>query len=97
MRKRGYVPDTSSVMHDLEEHEKEQHLFLHSERLAVAFGILKSPPGSVIRVVKNLRVCGDCHTVMKFISEILQRKIIVRDASRFHHFEGGKCFCSEFW
>ncbi|CAD6272115.1 unnamed protein product [Miscanthus lutarioriparius] len=28
MRKRGYVPDTSSVMHDLEEHEKEQHLFL---------------------------------------------------------------------
>lgn len=97
MRKRGYVPDTSSVMHDLEEHEKEQHLFLHSERLAVAFGILKSPLGSVIRVVKNLRVCGDCHTVMKFISEIAQRKIIVRDASRFHHFEDGNCSCSEFW
>lgn len=97
MRKRGYVPDTSSVMHDLEEHEKEHHLFLHSERLAVAFGIVKSPPGSVIRVVKNLRVCGDCHTVLKFISEIVQRKIIVRDASRFHHFEGGKCSCSEFW
>lgn len=97
MRKRGYVPDTCSVMHDLDEHEKEQHLFLHSERLAVAFGILKSPPGSVIRIVKNLRICGDCHTVMKFISEISQRKIIVRDASRFHHFEGGKCSCSEFW
>nr|AAV25639.1 hypothetical protein [Oryza sativa Japonica Group] len=57
MRKRGYVPDTSSVMHDLEENEKEHHLFLHSERLAVAFGLIKSPPGSVIRVVKNLRVC----------------------------------------
>uniref|UniRef100_A0A0D3HPN3 DYW domain-containing protein n=1 Tax=Oryza barthii TaxID=65489 RepID=A0A0D3HPN3_9ORYZ len=55
MRKRGYVPDTSSVMHDLEESEKEHHLFLHSERLAVAFGLIKSPPGSVIRVVKNLR------------------------------------------
>lgn len=97
MRQRGYVPDTSSVMHDLEEHEKEHHLCLHSERLAVAFGILRSPLGSVIRVVKNLRVCNDCHTVMKFISEIFQRKIIVRDASRFHHFEGGKCSCSEFW
>ncbi|WVZ98575.1 hypothetical protein U9M48_044002 [Paspalum notatum var. saurae] len=97
IRKRGYVPDTSSVMHDLDKHEKEQHLFLHSERLAVAFGILKSPPRSVIRIVKNLRVCGDCHTVMKFISEIAQRKIIVRDASRFHHFEGGNCSCSEFW
>ncbi|XP_044974906.1 pentatricopeptide repeat-containing protein At4g14050, mitochondrial [Hordeum vulgare subsp. vulgare] len=97
MRRRGYVPDTSSVMHDLEEHEKEHHLFLHSERLAVAFGILKSLPGSVIRVVKNLRVCVDCHTVMKLISEIFQRKIIVRDATRFHHFEGGKCSCGEFW
>jgi pentatricopeptide repeat protein len=97
MRQRGYAPDTSSVMHDLEEHEKEHHLFLHSERLAVAFGILKSPPGSVIRVVKNLRVCGDCHTVMKLISEIFQRKISVRDVSRFHHFEGGKCSCSDFW
>ncbi|KAF6984757.1 hypothetical protein CFC21_002715 [Triticum aestivum] len=97
MRRRGYVPDTSSVMHDLEEHEKEHHLFLHSERLAVAFGILKSLPGSVIRVVKNLRVCGDCHVVMKLISEIFQRKIIVRDATRFHHFEGGKCSCGEFW
>jgi pentatricopeptide repeat protein len=97
MRKRGYVPDTSFVMHDLEEHEKEQHLFFHSERLAVAFGILKSPPGSVIRIVKNLRVCGDCHTAMKLISEITLRKIVVRDASRFHHFEDGKCSCSEFW
>ncbi|KAF0922700.1 hypothetical protein E2562_001097 [Oryza meyeriana var. granulata] len=97
MRKRGYVPDTSSVMHDLDENEKEHHLFLHSERLAVAFGLIKSPPGSVIRVVKNLRVCVDCHTVMKLISEIAQRKIIVRDSSRFHHFEGGKCSCSEFW
>jgi hypothetical protein len=97
MRQRGYVPDTSSVMHDLEEHEKEHHLFLHSERLAVAFGILKSPPGSVIRVVKNLQVCGDCHTVMKLMSEIFQRKISVRDASRFHHFEDGKCSCSDFW
>uniref|UniRef100_A0A0E0RBS5 DYW domain-containing protein n=1 Tax=Oryza rufipogon TaxID=4529 RepID=A0A0E0RBS5_ORYRU len=97
MRKRGYVPDTSSVMHDLEESEKEHHLFLHSERLAVAFGLIKSPPGSVIRVVKNLRVCVDCHTVMKLISEITHRKIVVRDSSRFHHFEGGKCSCSEFW
>ncbi|XP_006655331.2 pentatricopeptide repeat-containing protein At4g14050, mitochondrial [Oryza brachyantha] len=97
MRRRGYVPDTSSVMHDLEENEKELHLFLHSERLAVAFGLIKSLPGSVIRVVKNLRVCVDCHTVMKLISEITQRKIVVRDSSRFHHFKGGKCSCSEFW
>ncbi|XP_073003331.1 pentatricopeptide repeat-containing protein At4g14050, mitochondrial [Typha latifolia] len=97
MKKRGYVSDTSVVMHDLEEHEKEQHLFLHSERLAVAFGILRSVSGTVIRVVKNLRVCGDCHTVLKFISDIAARQIIVRDANRFHHFESGKCSCGDFW
>ena len=97
MRKRGYIPDTSSVMHDLEEQEKVQQLSLHSERLAVAFGLLKSVPGSIIRVVKNLRVCGDCHTVLKLISEIAGREFVVRDANRFHHFRVGKCSCGDFW
>ncbi|KAJ0969162.1 hypothetical protein J5N97_022039 [Dioscorea zingiberensis] len=81
MKKRGYVPDTSSVMHDLDEHEKEQQLMLHSERLAVAFGLLRAVPGAAIRVVKNLRVCGDCHTVLKMISSIAGREIVVRDAT----------------
>ncbi|KAG0483408.1 hypothetical protein HPP92_011492 [Vanilla planifolia] len=97
MKKKGYVPDTSSVLHDLEEDEKAQQLFLHSERLAVAFGLLKSAPGVAIRVVKNLRVCGDCHTVLKLISSISQREIVVRDANRFHHFDGGHCSCGDFW
>ncbi|KAG6516710.1 pentatricopeptide repeat-containing protein At4g14050, mitochondrial-like [Zingiber officinale] len=97
MRRRGYVPDARSVMHDLEECEKEQQLFLHSERLAVAFGLLKSIPGTTIRIVKNLRVCTDCHTVLKLISAITGRSIVVRDANRFHHFECGKCSCGDFW
>ncbi|XP_020585236.1 pentatricopeptide repeat-containing protein At4g14050, mitochondrial-like [Phalaenopsis equestris] len=97
MRKRGYVPDTSSVLHDLDEDEKELQLFMHSERLAVAFGLLKSASGMTIRVVKNLRVCGDCHTVMKLISSIFGREIVVRDANRFHHFECGRCSCGDFW
>lgn len=97
MRKRGYNPDTSSVLHDLEDHEKEEQLFLHSERLAVAFGLLKSVPGTTIRVVKNLRVCGDCHVVLKLISSIVGREIVVRDANRFHHFRNGICSCHDFW
>ncbi|KAL3506491.1 hypothetical protein ACH5RR_031873 [Cinchona calisaya] len=97
MRKRGYVPDTSLVLHDMEQQEKERQLFWHSERLAVAYGLLKSVPGAVIRIVKNLRVCGDCHTVLKFICSITNREIIVRDASRFHHFKDGKCSCCDFW
>lgn len=97
MRRRGYVPDTNSVLHDMEQQEKEKQLFWHSERLAVAYGLLKSVPGTVIRIVKNLRVCGDCHIVFKFISSIVKREIVVRDANRFHHFKDGKCSCSDFW
>ncbi|KAD0494653.1 hypothetical protein E3N88_44178 [Mikania micrantha] len=96
MRKRGYVPDVSFVLHDMGKKEKENQLFWHSERLAVAYGLLNGVPGSVIRVVKNLRVCGDCHTVLKFICSIVGREIVVRDASRFHHFKDGRCSCSDF-
>ncbi|GMH28282.1 hypothetical protein Nepgr_030125 [Nepenthes gracilis] len=97
MRRRGYVPDISSVLHELEQHEKERLLFWHSERLAVAYGLLKSVPGTVIRVVKNLRICRDCHVVLKFICSIVRREIVVRDVSRFHHFKDGKCSCGDFW
>ncbi|KAL3645347.1 hypothetical protein CASFOL_010527 [Castilleja foliolosa] len=97
MRKRGYVPDTSLVLHDMELQEKEKQLFWHSERLAVVYGLLKSASGSTIRVIKNLRVCGDCHTVMKFICSIVGREIVVRDANRFHRFKDGVCSCGDFW
>lgn len=97
MRRRGYVPDTSCVLHNTEHQEKERQLFWHSERLAVAYGLLKSVPGTVIRIVKNLRVCGDCHTALKFISDIVKREIVVRDAKRYHHFKHGKCSCNDFW
>lgn len=97
MRKRGYEPDTSSVLHDMEEQEKERQLFWHSERVAVAYGLLKSVPGTSIRILKNLRVCEDCHMVLKFICSIVDREIVVRDASRFHHFKNGVCSCKDFW
>ncbi|XP_028759568.1 pentatricopeptide repeat-containing protein At4g14050, mitochondrial [Neltuma alba] len=97
MRRRGYVPDISSVLHDMDQQEKERQLFWHSERLAVAYGLLKAVPRTIIRVVKNLRVCGDCHTVLKFISSIANREIYVRDAKRYHHFKDGKCSCNDFW
>ncbi|XVF28995.1 hypothetical protein REPUB_Repub15cG0081600 [Reevesia pubescens] len=97
MRRRGYVPDTSCVLLNMENQEKERQLFWHSERLAVAYGLLKSVPGTVIRIVKNLRVCGDCHAVLKFISDIVKRELVIRDAKRYHHFKDGKCSCNDFW
>ncbi|XP_038689062.1 pentatricopeptide repeat-containing protein At3g57430, chloroplastic [Tripterygium wilfordii] len=97
MKKDGYVPDTSCVLHNLDEEEKETILCGHSEKLAIAFGILNTPPGTTIRVAKNLRVCNDCHTATKFISKIVNREIIVRDVRRFHHFRNGNCSCRDYW
>ncbi|GMH20975.1 hypothetical protein Nepgr_022817 [Nepenthes gracilis] len=97
MRKEGYVPDTSCVLHDVDKEEKENLLCGHSEKLAIAFGILNTRPGTIIRVAKNLRVCNDCHVATKFISKILEREIILRDVRRFHHFKDGTCSCGDYW
>ncbi|KAL4200967.1 hypothetical protein AMTRI_Chr02g213780 [Amborella trichopoda] len=97
MRKEGYVPDTTCVLHDIEESEKEILLCGHSEKLAMAFGIINTLPGTTIRVSKNLRVCSDCHTAAKFISKIVGRTIIIRDVRRFHHFNDGFCSCGDYW
>lgn len=97
MRKEGYVPDTSCVLHNVDEDEKEALLCGHSEKLAIAFGILNTSPGSVIRVAKNLRVCNDCHGACKFISRMEGREIVLRDVRRFHHFKDGQCSCGDYW
>ncbi|PIA62679.1 hypothetical protein AQUCO_00200592v1 [Aquilegia coerulea] len=93
----GYIPEVGSVLHDIEEEEKENAVSLHSEKLAVAFGISRLCPGSVIRIVKNLRVCRDCHVVMKLISKVYNWKIVLRDRNRFHSFHLGQCSCQDFW
>ncbi|XP_010046143.2 pentatricopeptide repeat-containing protein At3g12770 [Eucalyptus grandis] len=93
----GYVPDTSCILRDVDESVKVKLLWGHSERLAIAFGLLSTPAGSLIRIIKNLRVCNDCHNVTKYISKIVQREIVVRDANRFHHFKNGKCSCNDYW
>lgn len=97
MKKEGYVPDTSCVLHNVDEEEKESMLCGHSERLAIAFGLLNTSHGTTIRVAKNLRVCNDCHVATKFISKIVDREIIVRDVRRFHHFRNGTCSCGDYW
>ncbi|KAG4956730.1 hypothetical protein AAZX31_15G149000 [Glycine max] len=97
MRKEGYVPDISCVLHNVDDEEKETMLCGHSERLAIAFGLLNTPPGTTIRVAKNLRVCNDCHVATKIISKIMDREIILRDVRRFHHFANGTCSCGDYW
>ncbi|CAL4930700.1 unnamed protein product [Urochloa decumbens] len=93
----GYSADGSFVLHDVDEEQKTHSLRYHSERQAVAYGLLKVPEGMPIRVMKNLRVCGDCHSVIKLIAKITSREIILRDANRFHHFKDGVCSCRDYW
>ncbi|WJX22568.1 Pentatricopeptide repeat-containing protein [Trifolium repens] len=93
----GYVPHTENVLADIEEEEKEQALSYHSEKVAIAFMLLNTAPGTPIRVVKNLRVCADCHMAIKLISKVYDREIVIRDRSRFHHFRGGSCSCRDYW
>ncbi|MED6182491.1 hypothetical protein PIB30_028871 [Stylosanthes scabra] len=93
----GYVPDNERVLHDLAEEEGESPLFYHSEKLAIAYGLLKTKPGETLRITKNLRVCKDCHQACKLISKVYECDIILRDRNRFHHFSSGSCSCNDYW
>lgn len=97
MKKNGYVPATEVVLYDIGEEEKEQIVLGHSEKLAVAFGLINSSRGETIRITKNLRLCKDCHSVTKFVSKFANREILVRDVNRFHHFRDGVCSCGDYW
>ncbi|MQL96016.1 hypothetical protein Taro_028686 [Colocasia esculenta] len=97
MKESGYVAVTDSALHDLEDEDKECHLAVHSEKLAIAFALINTSSGTPIRITKNLRICGDCHYASKLISKITGRKIVIRDMYRFHHFEDGACSCGDYW
>nr|DAD38098.1 TPA_asm: hypothetical protein HUJ06_008739 [Nelumbo nucifera] len=93
----GYVGNTREVLLDLDDEGKEVALALHSEKLAIAFSFLKTSPGTPIRIVKNLRICTDCHDAIKMMAKVFNREIVVRDCNRFHHFIYGSCSCKDYW
>ncbi|KAF3453123.1 hypothetical protein FNV43_RR03557 [Rhamnella rubrinervis] len=97
IKKIGYVPDTDYVLQNVKEEEKEWSLCGHSEKLALTFGLISTPAGSPLRIIKNLRICGDCHTATKYISKVEGSEIITRDNYRFHHFVQGVCSCGDYW
>ncbi|GLT51652.1 hypothetical protein SLA2020_250470 [Shorea laevis] len=97
LRLEGYKPKTTEVLLNMDDEDKESALCYHSEKIAIAFGLISTTPEAPLKVVKNLRICGDCHSSMKIISKVYERKIIVRDRRRFHHFEHGSCSCMDYW
>ncbi|PNY00656.1 pentatricopeptide repeat-containing protein at5g48910-like protein [Trifolium pratense] len=93
----GHIQDTTQVLLKIDEEHKESLLHYHSEKIAVAFGLISTSPKTPLQIVKNLRICEDCHSSMKLISKVYQRRIIIRDRKRFHHFENGSCSCMDYW
>ncbi|MQM05828.1 hypothetical protein Taro_038640 [Colocasia esculenta] len=81
----GVLNKHGGVLFDVEEEDKVKNLSCHSKRLAIAFALVASRPGTPIRIIKNLKVCGDCHLSTK-------RDIVVRGRSHFHHFRYGVCW-----
>ncbi|KAL6873848.1 hypothetical protein ACP4OV_013930 [Aristida adscensionis] len=93
----GYVPILNSIVYDVNDEEKERLLMGHSEKLALSFGLLSLGSRSTIRIVKNIRICEDCHLFMRLVSKVEPIEIIIRDNMRFHHFKDGECSCHGFW
>ncbi|KAH6794632.1 Pentatricopeptide repeat superfamily protein [Perilla frutescens var. hirtella] len=93
----GYTPDLSSVLHDVDNEQKEKVLLGHSEKLALAFGMMNISEAKPIRIMKNLRICVDCHSFAKFVSQVYSRELLIRDKSRFHHIVNGMCSCRDYW
>ncbi|CAI0391797.1 unnamed protein product [Linum tenue] len=99
-----FLDELECKLKELDQNRAEEQLRglsgmgVHSEKLAVAFGLLNTKEGAEIVVMKNLRICGDCHLFMKLVSKILpRREFIVRDPTRFHHFRNGVCSCKDYW
>lgn len=93
----GYTPITSNVLTNLDEEEKKEAVLWHSEKLALCYGLLSVKTGTRIHIIKNLRICEDCHTFMKLVSYVYKTEIVVRDRTRFHHYKNGVCSCKDYW
>ncbi|ESQ44430.1 hypothetical protein EUTSA_v10005859mg [Eutrema salsugineum] len=92
----GYNPEDSNITCPAFSDRCLNSAF-HSEKLAIAYGLMTTPSGTTLRITKNLRVCRDCHSFTKCVSKAFGRDIIVRDRVRFHHFAGGLCSCNDYW
>ncbi|XP_062009857.1 pentatricopeptide repeat-containing protein At5g15340, mitochondrial-like [Rosa rugosa] len=107
LRMAGYVPnaatqvfpgfDSTDESNADKLEEIEQALFSHSEKLAVCYGLISTRAGLPLHIFKNLRICQDCHSVMKLVSHVYNREIVIRDRNRFHCFKQGSCSCYDYW
>ncbi|KAG2402592.1 Pentatricopeptide repeat-containing protein [Vigna angularis] len=72
---------------------RKEQLLGHSERLAIAYGLICTAAETPIMVFRNTRSCKDSHDFAKRVSIVTGRELVVRDATRFHHINSGNCSC----
>ncbi|KAK6940275.1 E motif [Dillenia turbinata] len=93
----GYESHETSEVTDEEGQEMAFYsTFHHSEKLAVAFGLLNTSNLVPIRVTKSISICRDCHNFIKLVSLLTAREIIIRDSKQLHKFVDGQCSCGDF-
>uniref|UniRef100_A0A1J3EET1 Pentatricopeptide repeat-containing protein n=1 Tax=Noccaea caerulescens TaxID=107243 RepID=A0A1J3EET1_NOCCA len=83
----------------IEDEGREATCGIHSEKFAMAFGLISSSRGGpkTIRILKNLRMCRDCHDTAKYISKRYGCDILLEDTRCLHHFKNGDCSCKDYW
>ncbi|KAI9124397.1 hypothetical protein K1719_004319 [Acacia pycnantha] len=92
----GYVAENRTLLPDVDE-EELRVLKYHSEKLAIAFGLISTKGWVPLQITQGHRICSDCHNAVKYIAMVTGREIVLRDASRFHHFRNGTCSCGDYW
>lgn len=99
----GLTEDTNtSMMHEfrgtkLDVETLEECGGYHSEKLAIAFGLINTPSFRSIRIIKSIKMCMECHTIAKLVSEVYQREILIKDPKCLHIFRDGMCSCRDYW
>lgn len=92
----GYESLETLEVTDEDEEKTPSSTAYHSEKLAIAFGLLNMPNAVPIRVIKSVFMCRDCHNFVKLVSLLTAREIIIRDSKRLHKFVNGRCSCGDF-
>ena len=95
--KAGYVMNTNILLQDVSDDMKKVILYHHIEKMAIVFGLMRTNPGIVIRITKNLSICDDCHSACKFISKVFQRVLLIKDANCFHVFQDEVFSYRDYW
>lgn len=105
-RRREQLPEIYNKLNELireveklGSRETNEGFWHHSERLALAYGLISGavPSGKALRIVKNLRICAHCHEFFKYASIVIDRIIVVRDVNRYHTVKNGACSCRDYW